>query len=172
MDDSGKKFLVVLLVLDLVVIGIWSYWDLRVVEYNSVDGSGQINFPIREGWITEIRTDPDQTVLLKIAGPEFFHLQKPGSTDPRESIVGELSVRPIGYQEESYFLAEEVVGSSDWLVVRSESPTECQLERIQGEFLVRTYPQRWVVFQTVFVIAFVVLFLSLLVVAFVLVATN
>ncbi len=163
--EDWRKFFAVLVVVDLIAIAIWSYLDLRAIEYNSDDESGQINFPIREGWIIEIRTDPDQTVLLKIAGSEFFHLQKPGSTDPRESIVGELSVRPIGYQEESYFLAEEEVQSSDWVVVKSESNTECQLEQFQTLYL-RVYPGPLVVVQTVFVIAFVVLFLSLLVAAF------
>ncbi len=162
--DNWRKFFTIMIVVDLIVIGVWSYLSLRTREYQSADGQ-PINFPLEEGWIVEIRTDQDQTVSLVAASSEYFYLQRVDS--PRDVIVGEPSERPVNYQGREYFLAEEKVGSSDW-IVKEASSAECQLEHSQGaELYVRTYPQLYVVFQVILAITLVVLAFSLLIALFV-----
>jgi hypothetical protein len=167
MEDSfWRRFFIVLFVLDLIGIGVWSYLTLRTREYQSADGQ-PINFPLEEGWIVEIRTDQDQTVSLVAASSEYFYLQKLGSTDPQDVIAGKPSVRPVNYQDESYFLVMEKVQSSDWIVKEATS-AECKLGHSQeDELYVRTYPQGGVVVRTFFAISIVVFAFSLLVVIFV-----
>ena len=162
--DNWRKFFTIMIVVDLIVIGVWSYLSLRTREYQSADGQ-PINFPLEEGWIVEIRTDQDQTVSLVAASSEYFYLQRVDS--PRDVIVGEPSERPVNYQGREYFLAEEKVGSSDW-IVKEASSAECQLEHSQGaELYVRTYPQLYVVLQVILAITLVVLAFSLLIALFV-----
>ena len=156
--NSWRKFFSIMFVVDLIAIGIWGYLGLRTREYQS---DSQVNFPLTEGWVVEIRTD--QTALLTAASSEYFYLQKLGSTDPRDVITGKPSVRPINYEDDTYFMAQEKVQSSDWVVKRGSS-TECQLEQFQEtELHVRTYPQRDVVVQAILVITIVVLLFSFLI---------
>lgn len=167
MEDSfWRKFFRIMFVVDLIGIGVWSYLTLRTREYQSYGSDSQpINFSLNQGWIVEIRTD--QTVLLTAASPEYFYLQKFGSTDPQDVIAGKPSVRPVGYREEMYFLAEEKVQSSDWVVKQGSFP-ECQLEQLQEtELHVKTYPQLYVVARTILAITSLVLLLSFLIAGFV-----
>ena len=162
--DNWRKFFTIMIVVDLIVIGVWSYLTLRTREYQSADGQ-LIYFPLEKGWIVEIRTDSEQTVSLVAASSEYFYLQRVDS--PRDVIVGEPSERPVNYQGREYFLAEEKVRSSDW-IIKEASSAECQLEHSQGaELYVRTYPQLYVVFQVILATTLVVLAFSLLIALFV-----
>jgi len=171
MEDSfWRKFFSIMFVVDLIVIGVWSYSSLRTREYQSADSP--INFPLNEGWVVEIRIDPDKNVYLEAASSEYFYLQKLGSTDPQDVIAGKPSVRPVNYQDDSYFLVMEKVKSSDW-IVKEASSAECELWRSDGtELHVRTYPQGYVVAQIIIATSFVVLCFSLLIALFVWVTNN
>ena len=166
MEDSfWRKFFSIMFVVDLIVIGVWNYLSLRTREYQSADSP--INFPLKEGWVVEIRIDPDKNVYLEAASSEYFYLQKLGSTNPQDVIAGKPSVRPVNYQDDSYFLVMEKVESSDWIVKEATS-AECKLGHSQeDELYVRTYPQGGVVVRTFFAISIVVFAFSLLVVIFV-----
>ena len=166
MEDSfWRRFFIVLFVLDLIGIGVWSHLTLRTREYQSADSP--INFPLKEGWVVEIRIDPDKNVYLEAASSEYFYLQKLGSTNPQDVIAGKPSVRPVNYQDDSYFLVMEEVKSSDW-IVKEASSAECELWRSDGtELHVRTYPQGYVVAQIIIATTFVVLAFSLLIALFV-----
>jgi len=171
MEDSfWRKFFSIMFVVDLIVIGVWNYLSLRTREYQSADNP--INFPLKEGWVVEIRIDPDKNVYLEAASSEYFYLQKLGSTDPQDVIAGKPSVRPVNYQDDSYFLVMEKVKSSDW-IVKEASSAECELWRSDGtELHVRTYPQGYVVAQIIIATSFVVLCFSLLIALFVWVTNN
>jgi hypothetical protein len=157
-------------VVDLIVIGVWNYLSLRTREYQSADNP--INFPLKEGWVVEIRIDPDKNVYLEAASSEYFYLQKLGSTDPQDVIAGKPSERPVNYQDESYFLVMENVKSSDW-IVKEASSAECLLAQSDGtELHVRTYPQGYVVAQITIATTFVVLAFSLLIALFVWATNN
>jgi len=165
MDEYGwRRFFSILLVLNLIGIGICSYLGLRAREYKS---DTQIDFPLREGWVVEIRTN--HTALLTAASSEYFYLQKKGSTDPQDTIAAKPSVRPINYEDDTYFMAQETVLSSDWIVKQTSSSTEGQLQQLQEEteLHVRIYPQPSAVAETIFTITVLFLFLSLLIAGFV-----
>jgi len=145
--------------INLIVIGTSSYLTLRTREYQS---DIQINFPLREGWVVEIRSD--QTALLTAASSEYLYLQKEGSLDPQDVIAAKPSERPVNYEDDTYFLAQETVLNSDW-IVKESSGAEGQLERFQEDtdLYVRIYPQPYVVTETILMITFVFLFISFLV---------
>jgi hypothetical protein len=132
---------------------------LRTREYQS---DIQINFPLWEGWVVEIRTD--QTALLTAASSEYLYLQKEGSLDPQDVIAAKPSERPVNYEDDTYFLAQETVLNSDW-IVKESSGAEGQLERFQEDtdLYVRIYPQPYVVTETILMITFVFLFISFLI---------
>ncbi|MBP8708327.1 MAG: hypothetical protein KBH94_06375 [Caldisericia bacterium] len=163
--DNWRKFFTIMIVVDLIVIGVWSYLSLRTREYQSADGQ-PITFPLWEGWIVEIRIDQDEIVYFEAASSEYFYLQKLGSKDPQDVIAGKPSERPVNYQDDSYFLVMEKVKSSDW-IVKEASSAEGVLGRYGTEIHVRTYPQGYVVAQTIIATSFVVLAFSLLIALFV-----
>ena len=153
------KFFSILFLINLIVIGTSSYLTLRTREYQS---DIQINFPLWEGWVVEIRTD--QTALLTAASSEYFYLQKEGSLGPREVIAAKPSERPVNYEDDTYFLTREQVQSSCW-IVQEASSAEGRLERFQEDtdLHVRIYPQPYVVTETILMITFVFLFISFLI---------
>jgi|GEM_PF-5964566 len=157
------KFFTIMFLINLVIIGVWSYLGLRSREYHS---GTQINFPLREGWVVEIRTD--QTALLTAASSEYFYLQKEGSLGPREVIAAKPSERPVNYEDDTYFLTREQVQSSCW-IVQEASSAEGRLERFQEDtdLHVRIYPQGYVVTETIITITLILFFISFLIAGFV-----
>jgi|LDZT01.1.fsa_nt_gi hypothetical protein len=121
MRDNSKKFWItfVLLVLlvDVLLIGLWTFLDVRTREFVSNE---QVTFPLRQGWIVQIRTGAEEATL-EAADDAYFYLKRQGVSAVEEILLTATpEERPVDYEAETYFYLEETIpADSDWIVMEA-----------------------------------------------------
>lgn len=163
MRDENKKFwityILVLFLIDSLLIGLWAYLDVRTREYVSNE---QVIFPIREGWIVQIKSGG--SVFFEAADDAYFYLRREESPNIEDVLVAYPKERPVDYSEDTYYYLEDTVSSSNWLVEEA-SLAEGRLKpsEVGDEIQVRIYAEREAISDSITPRALIVLLLSALV---------
>jgi hypothetical protein len=143
MDKNKKKFwityILVVLLVDVLLVAFWAYFNVRTREFVSDE---QIIFPIREGWIVQIRTGAEEATL-EAADDVYFYLQREGSFNPEDVLTAFPTERPVDYMGDAYFYLKGTVKDSEWYVAEADlAEGRLKPSETGGEIQVRTYATR------------------------------
>jgi hypothetical protein len=161
MDKNKKKFWVtyvlVVLLVDVLLVALWTYLDFRTREFVSEE---QILFPIREGWVVQIRTGAEEATL-EAADDAYFYLQREGSFNSEDVLTSFPTERPVDYTGKEYFYLKDTVKDSEWYVAEANlAEGRLKPSETGGEVQVRTYAMRDTRNNAIPAKAFVVIMLS------------